>query len=228
MSDMLSILFKNNELIKTRHSLTLEESRFLEIVLLEVQKQKSNIVFIDKETIDSNISNNNFKTQEGFKEFFDTLMKNTVEIKKGKSWGKIALISTAIYDNESMKYRVEVPITLLELLITYKQTGFTPINVGKFVSLNKTNAQRFYELLRMWTNSKEVIEYNVDDIKLYLKIENKYKLFKDFRVRVIEPAIKELKEKDMLDIYKVEYIRKGRKINSIKFYVKDLEPRNQK
>ena len=55
-----------------------------------------------------------------------------------------------------------------------------------------------------------------------------YKLFKNFRVRVIEPAIKELREKELLDIYNVEYIKTGRKITSIKFYVKDLEPRTYK
>ena len=59
-------------------------------------------------------------------------------------------------------------------------------------------------------------------------LQDKYKVFADFRKRIIESCIKELKEKELLDIYKVEYIKTGRKITSIKFYVKDLEPRTYK
>ena len=54
------------------------------------------------------------------------------------------------------------------------------------------------------------------------------KAFSNFRRRIIEPVITELKEKELLDIYKVEYIKTGRKVTSIKFYVKDLEPRTYK
>ena len=59
-------------------------------------------------------------------------------------------------------------------------------------------------------------------------LQDKYKVFQNFKVRVIEPAIKELREKELLDIYDVEYIKTGRKVTSIKFYVKDLEPRTYK
>lgn len=104
-------------------------------------------------------------------------------------------------------------------------------NVGtgtKYISLRATNAQRLYELLRIWTGTKEIIEYSLEEIKEYLLLQDKYKVFSDFRKWVIEPAIKELKEKELLDIYNVEYIKTGRKVTSIKFYVKDLEPREYK
>ena len=39
---------------------------------------------------------------------------------------------------------------------------------------------------------------------------------------------KNRREKELLDIYNVEYIKTGRKITSIKFYVRDLEPRTYK
>ncbi len=123
-------------------------------------------------------------------------------------------------------FSIEIPILLLQLIHEYTKTGFTPTNVTKYISLGATNTQRLYELLRMWTGSKSVIEYSVQEIKEYLMLQDKYKLFNNFRVRVIESAIKELKEKKLLDIYKVEYIKTGRKVTSIKFYVKDLEPRN--
>ena len=117
---------------------------------------------------------------------------------------------------------------LLDLIQQYTKTGFTPTNVTKYISLGATNAQRLYELFRMWTGNKEVIEYSLEEIKEYLLLDNKYNLFSNFRRRIIEPVITELKEKELLDIYKVEYIKTGRKVTSIKFYVKDLESRTYK
>ena len=134
----------------------------------------------------------------------------------------------AKYNPESDKFVIEIPVLLLQLIHEYTNTGFTPTNVTKYISLGATNAQRLYELLRMWTGNKTIIEYSVDEIKEYLMLQDKYKVFQNFKVRVIEPAIKELREKELLDIYDVEYIKTGRKVTSIKFYVKDLEPRTYK
>ena len=80
----------------------------------------------------------------------------------------------------------------------------------------------------MWTGNKNIIEYTLTNIKEYLLLQDKYSVFKDFRKWVIEPVIKELREKELLGIYDVEYIKTGRKVTSIKFYVKDLEPRTYK
>ena len=80
----------------------------------------------------------------------------------------------------------------------------------------------------MWTGNKNIIEYTLTNIKEYLLLQDKYSVFKDFRKWVIEPVIKELREKELLDIYDVEYIKTGRKVTSIKFYVKDLGPRTYK
>lgn len=225
MKTSLSILFKSNDLIKTRHNLTVEENRVLEKIFLQVQKQKSNIILVSKEEIDKILSNKNYKTKEGFKEFFDRIVKNRVEIKQGGSWALIALLSSVFYQEKTNEYKIEVPVTLLNFMTEYAKKGYTPINVTKYVSINKSNAQRLYELLRMWTGSKKIIEYTVQELKEYLKLEDSYSLFKNFRIRVIEASVKELKEKELLDIYKVEYIKKGRSVNSIKFYVTDLEPR---
>ena len=225
----LEILFKSNTLIKAKYDFTVAQNRVLQKVFYEIQKNKINIAEIATREMKQLIKNKAINSVESIKEFLKNLKENEImEIKENGEWLHVNVLSGAKYNPESDKFVIEIPILLLQLIHEYTTTGFTPSNVTKYISLGATNAQRFYELLRMWTGSKTIIEYSVDEIKEYLMLQDKYKVFADFRKRIIESCIKELKEKELLDIYKVEYIKTGRKVTSIKFYVKDLEPRTYK
>ena len=225
----LQVLFKSNALIKAKYDFTVSQNRVLQKAFYEIQKNKINVAEITLQELKGLIKFKDYSTVEGIKRFLENLKENEImQIKNNGSWVKTTVISAYGYRKETGKFFIEIPITLLNLIQEYTQTGFTPTNVTKYISLGATNAQRLYELLRMWTGNKTIIEYSVDEIKEYLMLQDKYKVFQNFKVRVIEPAIKELREKELLDIYDVEYIKTGRKVTSIKFYVKDLEPRTYK
>ena len=225
----LEVLFKSNTLIKAKYDFTVAQNRLLQKVFYEIQKNKTNIATIDTIELKKIIKSKDINTIPGIKTFLNNLKANEImQIKSNKSWTVVNVISGFEYLEKENSFRIEIPILLLDLIHQYTKTGFTPTNVTKYIRLGATNAQRLYELLRMWTGSKKVIEYSVDEIKKYLMLQDKYKVFQNFKVRVIEPAIKELREKELLDIYDVEYIKTGRKVTSIKFYVKDLEPRTYK
>lgn len=63
--------------------------------------------------------------------------------------------------------------------------GYTPIKLQIWLSLKNTYAQRFYDLLRMWSYTKKTVNYRVDDLKTYLQIEDKYSEFKDFKKELL-------------------------------------------
>lgn len=225
----LEILFKSNTLIKAKYDFTVSQNRLLQKVFYEIQKNKRNVATLSVDEIKTIIKYKDANTIAGIKKFLSDLKENEImQIKNNKSWTVVNVISGFEYLEDINSFRIEIPVLLLDLIHKYTTTGFTPTNVTKYISLGATNAQRFYELLRMWTGNKTIIEYSVDEIKEYLMLQDKYKMFKDFRVRVIESSIKELREKELLDIYNVEYVKTGRRVTSIKFYVKDLEPRTYK
>ena len=225
----LEVLFKSNTLIKAKYDFTVAQNRLLQKVFYEIQKNKTNIATINTTELKKIIKSKDINTISGIKTFLNNLKANEImQIKSNKSWTVVNVISGFEYLEKENSFRIEIPILLLDLIHQYTKTGFTPTNVTKYISLGATNAQRLYELLRMWTGNKTIIEYSIDEIKEYLLLDNKYNLFSNFRRRIIEPVIKELKEKELLDIYNVEYIKTGRKVTSIKFYVKDLEPRTYK
>ena len=225
----LQVLFKSNALIKAKYDFTVSQNRVLQKAFYEIQKNKINVAKITLQELKSLIKFKDYSTVEGIKKFLENLKENEImHIKDNGEWLKVQVISGYKYNPTTKIFKIEIPMLLLQLIHEYTQTGFTPTNVTKYIGLGATNAQRLYELLRMWTGNKTIIEYSVDEIKEYLMLQNKYKVFNNFRVRVIESAVKELREKELLDIYNVEYVKTGRKVTSIKFYVKDLEPRTYK
>ena len=225
----LQVLFKSNALIKAKYDFTVSQNRVLQKAFYEIQKNKINVAEITLQELKSLIKFKDYSTVEGIKRFLENLKENEImHIKDNGEWLKVQVISGYKYNPTTKIFKIEIPMLLLQLIHEYTQTGFTPTNVTKYIGLGATNTQRLYELLRMWTGNKTIIEYSVDEIKEYLMLQNKYKVFNNFRVRVIESAVKELREKELLDIYNVEYVKTGRKVTSIKFYVKDLEPRTYK
>ena len=225
----LQVLFKSNALIKAKYDFTVSQNRVLQKAFYEIQKNKINVAKITLQELKSLIKFKDYSTVEGIKKFLENLKENEImHIKDNGEWLKVQVISGYKYNPTTKIFKIEIPMLLLQLIHEYTQTGFTPTNVTKYIGLGATNTQRLYELLRMWTGNKTIIEYSVDEIKEYLMLQNKYKVFNNFRVRVIESAVKELREKELLDIYNVEYVKTGRKVTSIKFYVKDLEPRTYK
>lgn len=63
-------------------------------------------------------------------------------------------------------------------------------------------AIRLYELLKsdFYKETTEYIEYMVQDLRQFFECENKYKLFADFRKKVIDTAIVEINNKSDIEI----------------------------
>lgn len=90
--------------------------------------------------------------------------------------------------------------------------------------MNNYYAQRLYDLLRVWSGTKQIINYEVEELKELLQIEEKYNLYADFKRRVILPVIKELNDTGYF-LIDIKENKVGRKVESIDFIVKDLDKR---
>ncbi|HHO0102128.1 TPA: RepB family plasmid replication initiator protein [Clostridioides difficile] len=99
-------------------------------------------------------------------------------------WGTYRFIAGKIYNDKSDTFKIEIPNTVYRLLMDYID-GYTPIKLQIWLSLKNTYAQRFYDLLRMWSYTKKTVNYRVDDLKTYLQIEDKYSEFKDFKKELL-------------------------------------------
>ena len=232
MSKDKNILMKNNMLVKARYSLTLVQSKIFIVMLYKLQKDEKrgmSCTLTRKELLKLITSNDN-KTISGIKELLDQLMNERIYFKeetnngKNSIWGKYNLINGFEYNDETDEFTIACSERVYTLLMSYLEIGYTPVNLNVYLSLKNPNAQRMYDLLRLWSNTKRHMTYGVDELKELLMLEDKYKNYADFKRYVLNSSKKALNKTKMFEIDFKEN-KTGRKVTSITFNVKDLDDR---
>lgn len=132
-----------------------------------------------------------------------------------------------IYDNDIV---VEFDPVLLPLYQQTLQGQYKLINVTGFAY---SYTFRFYELFCLKLGNKTECEFEIDieNLKRWLQIENKYKMFNDLKKRILLPVIDDIngtchkKENDNFCNLRVTYeeIKSGKKVTTLKFKVTKLE-----
>ncbi|MBS6509889.1 MAG: replication initiation protein [Paraclostridium bifermentans] len=226
------ILMKNNLLIQAKYSLTLVENRIFLLMMYKLQKESNGVLSceISHDEFKQIIKHAKDKTIKNISKSLSSLRKKSIFFmeekanKKGIIWGEYGFLNGFTYDDERKIFKIEASEKIYDLLNNYLQTGYTPANLAALFSMKNYYSQRLYDLLRLWSGTKSVINYSLEDLKMYLQLDESYPEYGNFKRRVILPAIKELNETGYFEIdFKENKI--GRKVDSIDFYVKDLDKR---
>lgn len=147
------------------------------------------------------------------------LMKKVFEIQEGDTLIQTAWLSGAKYKKGSG----EVELTFSSYLKPYMLklgSMFTRYKLANILNMKSKYSPRIYELLKCNEFKKQgYIEIEIDDLRKLLKAENIYPLYADFKRKIIIQAQKELGK--ISDIsFEIEEIKTGRKVTSIRFYIK--------
>lgn len=238
------ILNKQNTLIKAKYNLNASELKMYLFVLQRIQIEyicKANresllietkgVTLKTPRSIFYKIVNKQYGEHRRIEKVLDSLQTKPVyyEIKndKGKKkWEKFCFVTYQVYDEEKDEYEITIPATIFDMLVNYKESGYTPLNLAMMFSLKGIYAYRMYELLRMWSNTKSIINYTVQELKEFLMLDNKksYNTYANFKNKVILPAINELNDLNIFEI-SIKEIKQGQKVVAIDFIVKDLDKR---
>lgn len=242
MEDIISnsknkILIKHNTLVAARYNLTPNECRVFTYLLYKIQmdvslgSEKSSTITQDE--FKFLISDKNKRSIKGITNILKSLKKNDIYLKEKKEgtnnfiWCEYSFISGFEFDDELNTFKIVCANKVYDILMNhdYKKDGFyTPINLLIWLQFKLNSTQRLYELLRLWSNSKQVITYSVSELKEVMMLEGKYNQYRDFKKRILIPAIEELKENGMFEI-EIREKRVNRQVESIEFLVKDLDKR---
>ena len=147
------------------------------------------------------------------------LMKKVFEIQKGDTLIQTAWLSGAKYKRGSG----EVELTFSSYLKPYMLklgSMFTQYKLANVLSMKSKYSPRIYEILKCNEFKKQgYIEITIDDLRKLLKAETIYPLYANFKQKLLIPTQKELKK--LSDIYfDFEEIKTGRKVTSLKFYIR--------
>ena len=230
----IKVLMKHNALVKAKYNLTLVQNRVFELLLYKFQKEKEGILSceVHRDEFRNLIGKEKDRTIKGVSDLLESLrikeilIAEKIKDKNKYKWHRFGLINGSIYDEDRDVFTVKATEEIYSLIQNYynKREGHTPINLIVKLGMNNYYAQRLYDLLRVWSGTKQVINYEVEELKELLQIDKKYNLYGDFKRRVILPAIKELNDTGYFNI-DIKENKIGRKVDSIDFIVKDLDKR---
>ena len=224
--DKNEILMKNNVLIKARYNINTYENKLFILLLYKLQRINETTCkcFLKVDEIKETLNARSVRNKKEIADLLINLRKRSIYFKINNEWGNYGFINGFTYKPDINSFEIEASEKVYSLLREYLENGYTPINMKIWLGLKGSYSQRFYDLLRLWSNSKTVIEYSIEELRELLMLEDKYTEYRDFKRRVITPAIKELNETNFFDI-KINEKRIGRKVQSVEFLVKDLDKR---
>jgi len=77
-------------------------------------------------------------------------------------------------------------------MMVEQKGNFTQIEYKSALMLQNFYSVRIYELLRLWSNIKNIIEISADELRTKLKTLDKYPKSADFRLKILNPAIDQI------------------------------------
>lgn len=102
------------------------------------------------------------------------------------------------------------------------QGNFTSFYIDQIAKLKSIYSVRFYEYAIMVLNknksNQEIFSLSIEEIKKWLNIEDRYKRFCDFKIRILEKSKNEISNLSNLN-FKYKVIKLGRHPNTIEFSV---------
>ena len=189
------------------------------------QQQLRAVLTIDE--LSSIVKNKKENTIKALTESLEKFIKIPIRFEKQKSYVITTLINKVVVDKETLNFTCYLDKDLYEVLMGYKELGYSPINLKMIKQANGYYTQRFYELFRVWSGFNKDVTYTIGELKEWLMIEEgmSYDRYYNFKIKVVEPALKEINQKLNMRVSYTEN-KVGRSVTSLTFVVEDLEPRS--
>jgi plasmid replication initiation protein len=214
---------KSNHIIEASYRLSLQEQRLILACLAKVDSRKeipktislSAIEFSEFVGVDlANAHRELYKAA-------DNLFTASIRIKDQEKIEEFHWIQSKA---QYVKGEGRVMLTWSDNVLKYisqLRNRFTTYKLQHVTQLQSAYAIRLYELLMQFNSTKERT-ICLNDLRVILKLEGKYPLFRDLNKRVIKSAVAELNQRSDL-VITYETIKQNRKAVKLRFDFKQAE-----
>lgn len=216
-----------NDIIKGKQDMTVQEARIIRLLVTQVVKQdayfKPYTCRIQDLARFLGIPSANL--YRDIRDICGKLMQSVVRIGTGnpkEPWKIIQWLQLAEYDGKG-NITLELSNKINPYVIALDK-WFTQYRLGNILAMSSFYSIRLYELIKCQDGitraDKDFHEFTIEYLRQFFCCEKKYKKIIDFKKNVIELAVKEINEKSDIRIdYPVDYIKTGRAITSVRFFV---------
>ncbi|MBL7813846.1 MAG: replication initiation protein [Saprospiraceae bacterium] len=231
-NDRVKLIKKSNDLVEARYKFDIWEMRVFSkmITMIEIDDGdfKDYKIYL-KEFIKDYSLENDKNSYRFLREGAEKLMRKIVTIinkTEPKSAQKfqtpvVAGLRTSLYDDDGKFIQVSFHPEMKPYLLELKER-FLVYDVRNILKLPSTYSIRIYELLKQYEKLR-TRTFNVTELKEILGINKEYKLYANFKQRVIDKAQKDLEEfTDIRFVY--EEIKDGKAVVTLIFHIEPNAP----
>lgn len=227
----VQIVKKDNRLIEAKYKLSIHQQRVLFTLLEKIHSSDDDFIHYD---IDIGEIAEKFELENSkglytqMQEAISDLVTKKITIQEGDQTIVMAWLSYARYTKGQGLVEISFHKDLKPYLLQLKN-HFTQYQLSAVARFKSSYSIRFYELLKMneylGKGGKFYRKFTIKELREYMQLDDGlYENFKDLRIRVIEPAHKEINEFSDISIVNIEYIKKGRAVSEVHI---TAEPKNQ-
>lgn len=222
------VVRQSNQLIETAYRIaTVGESRLLRLLIAQIHPNdedfKTYRISVSDFANAFGLSPTGGKVYETIDKAAQGLTHRPITIRDGKSWLHTNWLSSSKYKNGEGYVELRFDANLKPYLLQLKGY-YTQYKIEAISAFKSLYSIRIYELLKMefWKLDKEghfKKSFAYEELREKLGIEEtEYSFFKDFRVKCIDIAVREINANPDIHITQVEYLKTERKISHIVFH----------
>lgn len=199
------VIVKSNKVVEASYRLTLNEQRLILACVQQIKKGHA-VTVADRFVVNAadfvelfNVSSKQVYTE--LQIVAERLYDRSVTIHEPDpddpsiAFTKTRWISSIDYKPKQGQIVLRFAYRMLPY-ISMLSSRFTRYSLEAIAKINSVHGVRFYELFRCWTygNVSGEKEISLEELKHLLDLEGQYASIKDFKLRVLDVAIKEINE----------------------------------
>ena len=210
-------VYQSNKLIEASYQMPTIEQKLLRVVASTVKKGDENLqaCSFNVTELGKFLKINEKNIYRELDKATSSLMSRTIKIRMDKkNWSKYSLFQFAKCSGGMLK--IKINDSLRDFYVDLKE--YTKYKLENILKFKSKHSFRFYELLKQYEKlEKRIIK--LDELKIFLGFTNKqYKVYSDFKNRVLLPSISEINSLTDL-IITFNDVKYGKKIGALEFFI---------
>ena len=225
------LVVKDNALINASYNLDLVEQRLILLAIVEARESGKGINANDPLTVHAESYINHFSVhrntayqalKDACKDLFARQFSYQEQRPKGVANITSRWVSQIAYIDNSATVELIFAPSIIPL-VTRLEEQFTSYELKQVSGLSSAYAIRLYEVLIAWRSTGKTPIIELSDFRQKLGVlEGEYSRFNNFKVRVLDPAIKQINEYTDITV-KAEQHKKGRSVSGFSFKFKQKQ-----
>jgi plasmid replication initiation protein len=218
----IHLVTKSNKLVEANYRLSVSEQRVIAVMASKVAPTDEDFMPYEFKVSDlaELLETGSKNLHERVRDTTKGLVGRVIQIREPKKLIQVAWLSSATYHEGKGTVELCFDPSLRPYLLQLKER-FTTYQLKNVVSLRSCHSVRIYELLKQYAAMK-TRTFKPADLRAALGLEkDSYKTWKDFRLRVLNHASRELKTKtDISFTYTVKKGAHGR-VEEVTFTIRE-------